>query len=77
MSMNEGGMVLCLSGGLHHVQAPGQLFPKFFKTIRMNLSWIDINEYKKQFPQTPREMKMAVVADLQKRLETDCPKIHR
>ena len=77
MSMNEGVMVLCLSGGLHHVQAPGQLFPKFFKTICMNLSWIDIKEYKKQFPQTPREMKMAIVADLQNRLETDCPKMHR
>jgi hypothetical protein len=77
MSMKEGSMVLCLSGGLHHVQAPGQIFPKIFKTIHMNLSFIDINEYKKQFSQAPKEMKIAIVADLQRRLENDCPKMNK
>ena len=77
MSMNEGYMVLCLSGGLHHVQAPGQFFPRIFKKIEMNLSLINIKDYKAQFPESTREMKMAIVADLQKRLENDCPKMNR
>lgn len=77
MSMNDGYMVLCLSGGLHHVQAPGQFFPRVFKKIRMNLCLIEIKDYKSQFPQTSRDMKMAIVADLQKRLENDCPKMNR
>lgn len=74
-SMNEGGMLLCFSGGLHHVQAPGQLLPMPFKTIKMNLAYFDIKEYKESFPGSVRERKIAMVADLQNRLETDCPKI--
>lgn len=73
-SIDEGHMVLCLSGGLHHVQTPGQHFPKLFRTIEMNFSYIDIREYKAQFPQNPRERKIKIVQDLQRRLENDCPK---
>jgi hypothetical protein len=73
MNMNDGKMLLCLSGGLHHVQAPGQLLPRLFKTIRMNLCLIEINSYKNSFPDDPREKKLAIVSDLQRRLETDCP----
>lgn len=73
-SMDSGVMLLCLSGGLHHVQAPGQSFPKFFKTIEMNLSYLDIKEYKKQFTGTRHERKFKMIQDLQRRLENDCPK---
>jgi Acyltransferase len=73
-NMNSGKMILCLSGGLHHVQAPGQVLPRVFKTIKLNLAAFDIPEYKKTFEGLgPRERKLAVVADLQKRLETCCP----
>ncbi|MCT8335077.1 1-acyl-sn-glycerol-3-phosphate acyltransferase [Leptospira sp. 85282-16] len=72
--MDDGMMLLCLSGGLHHVQAPGQFFPKLFKNIHMNFSYIDIKSYKAQFPESKRERKLAIVQDLQRRLETDCPK---
>jgi hypothetical protein len=73
MSMNEGKMLLCLSGGLHHVQAPGQHIPRLFKTIKMNFALLDIPAYKNSFPTDPRERKIAIVRDLQRRLETDCP----
>jgi hypothetical protein len=73
MRMDEGKVLLCLSGGLHHVQAPGQHFPRLFRTIRMNFSLLDLKTYKETFPEDPRERKMAIVRDLQKRLETDCP----
>ncbi len=72
-SMESGKMVLCLSGGLHHVQIPGQYFPRPFKTIWMNFSHLDIQEYKSQFGENARERKMGIVQDLQKRLENDCP----
>lgn len=72
-ALNEGGMVLTLSGGLHHVQAPGQLIPRFFKTIKMNFVYIDIPEYKKRFKGDEKERKLAIVKDLQDRLEKDCP----
>lgn len=72
-NFDEGGMLLCFSGGLHHVQAPGQHFPKLFKTIEMNFRYFDIEEYKKQFPDNPRQRKLTIVQDLQKRLENDCP----
>ena len=72
-SIEDGGMVLCHSGGLHHVQRPGQQFPKLFKTIRMNLSYIDLKDYKAQFTGGPRERKFHIVQDLQKKLLNDGP----
>ena len=73
-SLTDGGIVLCLSGGLHHVQAPGQRFPRLFKTIRMNLAYIDIKEYKAKFAEfSPRERKMKITQDLQQQLEKNCP----
>lgn len=74
MSMDDGVMLVCLSGGLHHVQAPGQHFPKLFKPISMNMYYLDIKKYKAQFPADFREQKLAIVQDLQNRLENDCPK---
>jgi hypothetical protein len=72
--LNEGGIILCLSGGLHHVQAPGQHFPRLFKTIQMNLAYIDIKDYKARFADlSPRERKMKITQDLQLQLETNCP----
>jgi hypothetical protein len=72
-SLDQGGIILCLSGGLHHVQSPGQLFPRLFKKIRMNLVYLEISDYKKSFSGTNRERKLAIIKDLQNRLEKDCP----
>lgn len=73
-SIDEGGMILCLSGGLHHVQAPGQLLPRLFKNIKMNLAYMDIKEYKARYQNlSPRERKIRITQDLQQRLEKDVP----
>lgn len=73
-NLADGGMIICLSGGLHHVQSPGQHFPRLFKKIQMNLSYIDISEHKKKFEDfSPRERKLKITQDLQSRLENDCP----
>jgi hypothetical protein len=73
LAIPEGGMVLCLSGGLHHIQKPGQRVPKVFKTIRMNFVYLDLVEYRKKFAGSPREQKLMITKDLQKYLETSCP----
>ena len=74
-NLNDGAMILCISGGLHHIQTPGQLFPRLFKTIHMNLVYIDIKEYKEKFQLlSPRERKMKITQDLQVHLEKNCPK---
>ena len=72
-NLENGNMILCLSGGLHHVQAPGEHFPKLFKTIRMNLQSFDIKEYKARFPENTKERKILIIKDLQERLQRDCP----
>lgn len=73
LEIPEGGMVLCISGGLHHIQKPGQHFPKLFRTIRMNFVYFDLVEYRKKFTGTPREQKLMITKDLQKYLETSVP----
>lgn len=72
-TLNEGAMVLCFSGGLHHIQSPGQKLPRLFKPLKMNLSYHDIAEYKAQFTGSVRERKVSMIQDLQKKLETNCP----
>lgn len=70
----EGGiLLLCHSGGLHHIQKPGQLLPRIFQPIRMHVTAIPIPEYKGRFSGNPRERKIQIVADLQGRLDHETP----
>ncbi len=73
LTIPDGGMVLCISGGLHHIQKPGQHFPNLFRKLRMNFVYIDLVEYRKKFTGSPREQKLLITKDLQKYLETSCP----
>jgi len=73
LAIPDGGMVLCLSGGLHHIQKPGEHFPRLFKEFRMNFVYLDLVEYRKKFPGSIREQKLLITKDLQKYLETACP----
>lgn len=73
LEIPEGGLVLCLSGGLHHIQKPGQHFPRLFKTLRMNFVYLDLKEYRARFTGSSLEQKLAITKDLQKYLETSCP----
>lgn len=71
--INEGNMIIAYSGGLHHVQVPGQKLPRLFKTLKLNLELIDIEEYKSRFNTEGIQWKKDVVADFQHRLENNCP----
>jgi len=70
-----GRMLVAYSGGLHHVQHPGERFPKLFKTLRMNLEVIDIPSYRQGLLEEVGKgrFREAVKADLQRRKEQNCP----
>lgn len=72
-TQTEGDMLIAYSGGLHHVQAPGEKLPRLFKKINANLELINIEEYKAQFHSTGLQWKKDIIQDLQTKLETNCP----
>ncbi|WP_396588530.1 hypothetical protein [Bermanella sp. R86510] len=71
---HTGNILFIYSGGLHHVQSPGDWRPKVFKTIKANLQIIPIQEYKQSLPfEFGHDFRDEVVKDMQKRLETHVP----
>ena len=72
--IQEGNILIAYSGGLHHVQHPGELIPRLFKTIHLNLEKIDILDYKKQFNSDGIQFRKDIVADLENRLVQNCPR---
>jgi hypothetical protein len=73
----EGRMLLAYSGGLHHIQTPGERFPRLFKKVRMNLEVVDIASYNAaRMAETRgdrRLFKRAVANDLGARRDLHCP----
>ncbi len=74
-SIGEGRMLLAYSGGLHHVQVPGEKNPRVFQTIRMRLELVDIDDYREQMMAVygPSGFKKAVAEDLERRRDLYCP----
>ncbi len=74
-SIGAGRMLLAYSGGLHHVQVPGQRFPRLWKTIRMRMELVDISAYRAALMAAagPAGFKRAVIADLERRRDLNCP----
>ena len=74
-ALPDGRMLMVYSGGLHHIQVPGELLPTPFKTLRCRMEMIDIPSYKEdlaaRFPDTG--FRKAVVADLTRRRDEYCP----
>ena len=71
-----GGRILVVySGGLHHIQVPGELLPTPFKTLRCRMEMIDIPSYKEELRRDYPEasFRKAVVADLTRRRDEYCP----
>jgi hypothetical protein len=64
-----GGMLLAYSGGLHHVQHPGELLPRPFKTVRLRLELLDIAHYRDALIEEHGRhgFKLAVIRDLEAR----------
>lgn len=69
--IDEGKMLIAYSGGLHHVQAPGEFTVHLFKKINMTLELIDIKEYKDQFSR--ENYRKEIMADLEARKLKNTP----
>lgn len=72
-AMSEGKMLICYSGGIHQVQAPGEFWPRLFQTVKIAYEIVDITQYKKQIALRPEPFKMAVAKDLEDRMAHHCP----
>jgi len=73
--VQQGKMLVVYSGGLHHIQAPGERLPRLFKTIRVRLEMLDIPTYRDQLMAESggEGFKVAVIRDLERRRDTHCP----
>jgi hypothetical protein len=72
----DGGQVLmAYSGGLHHVQIPGQKLPRLFKTLSMRFELLDAGEYRTELERQAAggSFKNAVKADLDRRRDLYSP----
>jgi hypothetical protein len=67
-----GTMMLLYSGGLHHVQAPGEGFPKLFQRVKVRIEEIPIARYKKAMGHGTPEFRANVIADLEHRRDAHC-----
>lgn len=73
--ISHGRILMAYSGGLHHVQAPGQWVPRLFKTIQMRLESVDIRQYRKSLLSRSgyKDFKTAVIKDFESRRDRFCP----
>ncbi len=71
----SGRMLIVYSGGLHHVQAPGETIPRLFKNVRLRMEILDIQAYREVLGShaDPADFKAAVIADLTRRRDLYCP----
>ncbi len=71
-----GTLLIAYSGGLHHVQVPGQLLPKPFRTLRLALQAVDVETYRDEMLATHGEdgFRSAVTSDLERRRDLHCPR---
>ncbi len=71
----EGRFLVAYSGGLHHVQVPGQLLPRPFRTLKISFEVLDIADYRRELGgvEDGEAFKEAVKADLQRRRDLHCP----
>lgn len=72
--LHSGKMIIALSGGMHHIQAPGQKFPKLFRRIRLRFEAHEIEDYKRAIgePEHLNRFKLAVAKDLENRRDQYC-----
>lgn len=72
--MHSGDMLIAYSGGLHHVQVPGQTIPNLFQKIKVNLELLPIADFKAPYANLePDAFKKAVITDLEARMKKYVP----
>jgi len=71
--IHHGKMIIAYSGGLHHVQAPGDFYPRLFQTIGLGIEQVDIEDYKRQLRNG--DFRRAVIQDLEERMKIHCAEV--
>lgn len=75
-NLDDGEVLFLYSGGLHHIQAPGEKVPRIFKRVYLAMEALDLKEYKAQIlSQNPDDFRKAVITDLEKRRDERCPHV--
>ena len=75
--LETGEMVIVYSGGLHHVQKPGEGLPKLFKRIRLQCEKVNISEYITTMKQNSESsFRKSVIKDLETRMKKNVPKLN-
>lgn len=72
--IQTGKMLIGYSGGLHHVNSPGEKRMRLFKTLKIRYEIIDIANYLEQFDTSnPKQLRKQVAEDLENRLAQHKP----
>lgn len=73
-AQKEGRLLILYSGGLHHIQAPGELLARPFRTIHARIELIDIAQYRTELgaDESPKAFRKKVVRDLTERRDQHC-----
>ena len=73
--IDSGRMLLAYSGGLHHVAAPGDRFPRLFQEIALRLEVLDVPEYRESLggTQDMATFRRRVVEDMTERRNRYAP----
>ena len=71
----SGRMLIVYSGGLHHIQAPGELVPRILRVVRIRKEVLDIPGYVAALggSEDYDTFKKAVITDLEHRRDAICP----
>ncbi len=70
---HRGTMLIMYSEGLHHVQAPGEGFPRLFQRVRARFEEVSIEHYKNSLRHGEPGFRERVMADLDRRRDAHCP----
>lgn len=70
-------MIIAYSGGLHQVMAPGQVFPRPFRKLAVNLESVNVDDYLAGFAhiEDEKQRRDAICRDLEQRRDQHCPQI--
>ena len=73
-SVPDGRLFIGYSGGLHHVHAPGDRFPRLFRRVWLGAEVLDIPAYRRELRDRhgPEGFKGAVIQDLTERRDRHC-----
>jgi len=77
-SVPDGRLFIGYSGGLHHVHAPGDRFPRLFQRVWLGAEVLDIPAYRRELQDRHGQegFKAAVIEDLTERRDRHC-RLHR